>query len=208
MSDKSFLLVSLKESQSKKLAQVISNDSCRKILDFLANNEGKTETEISKKLNIPLSTVHYNLQHLLESKLVEADEFHYSEKGKEVLHFKLSNKYIIIAPREDASVMDKLKKFLPAIGIIAAISAGMHIITRFFSSAGSFTVQKASFAATRVGEMAADSVMADAAAPSAEVVTTVTQTPWFHTHFALWFLYGGLFVILLFFIWELIKSKK
>ena len=34
-----FLLVSLKEDKAKQLAQVISNESCRKILDYLADKE-------------------------------------------------------------------------------------------------------------------------------------------------------------------------
>jgi len=34
--DEKFLLVSLNEDKAKKLAQIISNDTCRKIIDFLA----------------------------------------------------------------------------------------------------------------------------------------------------------------------------
>jgi len=66
MTEESFMLVSLKESKAKKLAEVIGNDTCRKILDFLASKKSATETEISKDLNIPISTVHYNLKHLLK----------------------------------------------------------------------------------------------------------------------------------------------
>ena len=99
MAKKSFLLVSLKENKAKELAQAIANESCRKILDYLADKEDATETEISSKLNIPISTVHYNLKQLLAGSLVVVDEFHYSEKGKEVNHYKLANKYIIIAPK-------------------------------------------------------------------------------------------------------------
>ena len=92
MAKDKFILVSLKEEESKKLAQIISNDTSRKILDFLAEKEA-TESEIASKLDIPISTVHYNLQALVKGSLVEADEYHYSKKGKEVLHYKLANKY-------------------------------------------------------------------------------------------------------------------
>ena len=91
MAKNSFLLVSLKEDKAKELAQVISNASCRKILDYLAEKEDATETELAKKLGIPISTVHYNLKHLVKGGLVIVDEFHYSEKGKEVNHYKLAN---------------------------------------------------------------------------------------------------------------------
>ena len=114
MADESFLLVSLQEDQAKQLAQVISSNTSRKILDFLANTKDATESDIAKGLKVPISTVHYNLQHLLEAKLVHAEEFHYSEKGKEVLHYSLANKYVIISPKAaPESLKEKLMKILP-----------------------------------------------------------------------------------------------
>ncbi|HJX06256.1 MAG TPA: helix-turn-helix domain-containing protein, partial [Candidatus Nanoarchaeia archaeon] len=118
-----FLLVSLEENESKALAQVISNDTARKILDFLSKHESATESDISKKLDVPLSTVHYNLQALSKANLVKAEEFHYSEKGKEVLHYSLANKLIIIAPKKTSteSFKDKLKSILPVAIIVLAV---------------------------------------------------------------------------------------
>jgi len=125
MAEESFVLVSLKEDKAKKLAQVIGNETCRKILDYLATKKEVTETQISKDLNLPASTVHYNLQHLYENKLVEVDEFHYSPKGKEVNHYKLSNKFIIIAPKETPKgVLNKLKNLFP-VGILALAAGGL-----------------------------------------------------------------------------------
>ena len=88
------MVVSLKESKTKKLAQVITNDTSVKILDFLANRDNATETEIANALKAPISTVHYNLQALMDTRMVKWDEFHYSEKGKEVRHYTLANRYI------------------------------------------------------------------------------------------------------------------
>lgn len=99
MSKEKFVLVSLKEDKAKELAKVIANESCRRILDYLAENNDATETQLAEKLSFPISTVHYNLKHLLAGGLITADEYHYSEKGKEVNHYKLANKYIIIAPK-------------------------------------------------------------------------------------------------------------
>ena len=63
-----FLLVSLQGVEAKQIGQVINNDTSRKILDFLADNEA-TESELAKKLNIAISTIHYNLQALVKVKL-------------------------------------------------------------------------------------------------------------------------------------------
>ncbi|MBW2991185.1 helix-turn-helix domain-containing protein [Candidatus Woesearchaeota archaeon] len=125
MPEDPFLLVSLEESESRELAKVISNKTSRRILDLLSKKDG-TETQIAKDLKLPLSTVHYNLQHLLKSNLVKVDEFHYSEKGKEVNHYSLANKLIIIAPKKTTreSFMQKLKGILP-VGLIALATAGV-----------------------------------------------------------------------------------
>ncbi len=121
MAKQSFLLVSLQEDKAKKLAQAVTNDSCRKILDYLADKDA-TETELAEKLGLPISTVHYNLKQLAGAGLVSADEYHYSEKGKEVNHYRLANKYIIIAPKSTFGLKEKLKSILPVAFI--TISAG------------------------------------------------------------------------------------
>ncbi len=120
MPEQPFMLVSLEEAKAKKLAQVLNNETCTKILNDLAKGKDGTETEIAKRLKLPLSTVHYNLKQLVEAKLVTADEFHYSAKGREVNHYRLANKYIIIAPEEDhAGFLDTLKQFLPVTLVVA-----------------------------------------------------------------------------------------
>lgn len=131
MSEESFILVNLKESKAKKIAQVISNETAKKILDFLSKKEA-TETEISKALNLPISTVHYNLKQLREVNLIQVDEFHYSEKGKEVDHYKVSNKFVVIAPETPKinTIRKKLSRILP-VALIALAGAGfLQIINR------------------------------------------------------------------------------
>ena len=96
MTEESFLMVSLDEEKSKKLAQVLSNDTARKILDILSKQDMMTETQVAKELTIPLSTAHYNLSLLIKSDLINDNHFTYSEKGKKIIHYQLSNKYVII----------------------------------------------------------------------------------------------------------------
>src|SRR3989338_4783862 len=125
---KNFLLVSLEEKKAKKIAEVLNNSTSRKIIDHLAKKDS-TESEISKDMDIPISTVHYNLKLLQEAGLVTVEEFHYSQRGKEVNHYSLANKYIIIAPKsEDLSFLDALKKIMP----IAVIAAAVAFVMRLF----------------------------------------------------------------------------
>lgn len=131
MKEDSFILVSLKDGKSKKLAQVLTNDSSRKILDFLGRKEFSTESELASELGLPMSTVHYNLRQLSDSGFVVADEFHYSGKGKEVLHYRLANKFIVIAPKTTFGFKQKLREILPVAIAGAFIAMALRAIKAF-----------------------------------------------------------------------------
>jgi DNA-binding transcriptional ArsR family regulator len=122
-----FMLVSLQEDKAKELAKIVSNDTSKKILDYLSEKEA-TETEIAKDLGLPISTIHYNIQQLKKTGMIDAEKFHYSEKGKEVLHYKLANKYIIIAPKPVFGIKEKLRSILP----IGLIGLGVAAILQLF----------------------------------------------------------------------------
>jgi|APFre7841882654_1041346.scaffolds.fasta_scaffold40370_2 DNA-binding transcriptional ArsR family regulator len=217
MGEESFLLVSLKENKAKKLAEVIGNDTCRKILDFLAAKKSATETEISKQLSMPISTVHYNLRHLLENKLINADEFHYSEKGKEVNHYSLSNKLIIIAPQAESKFLDKLKGLLP-VGLVTLAAAGIiQLMSRFRTGVYS-TLDRTAYLSNNLalgGSQAiasapmAKGVASEAAVQAAETTTTTLRTILVQqqSSLALWFLFGALFAIIMYIVWDWIRKR-
>src|SRR3989338_11038304 len=127
MAKSNFLLVDLNEPKTKKLAETITSETSRKILNHLAEKE-ETEANIAKLLNLPISTVHYHLQKLQEANLITAKEFHYSQKGREVLHYKLANKYIIIAPKATSGLKERLKGILPAALAVLGISAVIKFV--------------------------------------------------------------------------------
>lgn len=144
MAKNNFLLLSLDDEKTKNIANVVSNKSCKKILDYLAENDDVTESQVAKDLNLAISTVHYNLKQLIESGLVLSEEFHYSKKGREVSHYKLANKVIIIAPKKEKNFSDILKNFFAITGISAGVAGVMH----FFNRSGQFVSQEtANFAA-------------------------------------------------------------
>ena len=198
MPNKNFLLLSLEDTKIKKVSNVISNESCRKILDYLSNKEA-TESELAEKLNIPISTVHYNLLQLMETELISADEYHYSQKGKEMSHYKLANKYIIIAPKKTYGIKEKLRSILP-VALIAAGTAGIIQLVRMFPQRGTFAAQNfKSVSADRVASSAAPSMEQAYGASSNAVSSTVSTLP-FWQNIALWFLIGAIFALLVYFV--------
>jgi DNA-binding transcriptional ArsR family regulator len=190
MADESFMLLSLKEGQSKRLAQVIGNETCRRILDYLADRDFTTESTAAKDLGLPLSTVHYNLKALRESGLVVADEFHYSGKGKEVPHYRLAKKYIIIAPREERGVLDRLKKLWPLAAVAVGVAAVMEAVQRFLLDSGE-----------KVAADAGVRMLAESAPRAAEEASR------FPSPVTVWFLVGTLFAIVAFALKDLVRKR-
>jgi len=209
-----FLLISLDEKKSKKIAEAINNDTGRKILDHLSKKEC-TESDMSKELNIPISTVHYNLKQLMDANLVIVDEFHYSTKGKEVNHYKLANKYIIIAPKQtDNRFMEALQKILP-LTIITAVVGGLLTGVNLFQGALNKAAVTAPEAAPMMLKTASDEVVSAASAGAganmarnAAYYGAEASRPFLQSNAVAWFFVGALSIIIIYFLYEIVKKRK
>ena len=206
MTKKNFLLLSMEDEKIKKVSNVISNESCRKILDYLSDRDS-TESELAEKLQIPISTVHYNLQQLTETGLIESTEFHYSQKGKEVSHYRLANKYIIIAPKKTFGLKEKLKSIFP----VVLIASGAALVLQYLSKSmtdvpeqpmmmAKSLAQESSIAAASA-PMAADQAQT-ASAMAAQNVSSLPQ------NIALWFFIGALFALAVFLAVKYIRKEQ
>ena len=201
MPKKNFLLLSLEDAKIKKVSNVISNDSCRKILDYLANKEA-TESELAEKLSIPISTVHYNLQQLMETGLIDAEEYHYSQKGKEINHYRLANKYIIIAPKNTYGIKEKLKSILPVVLIVSGAALVIQLVNNYLSKntvSGGQPIAEDAGVAPMMQKTAIESVQQ---APQA--VHTISP----YSNIALWFLAGAVFALLIYFIFGTMRKHN
>jgi DNA-binding transcriptional ArsR family regulator len=201
MKDETFMLLSMKDS--KNVANAMSNETAQKIISFLAEHKEATESELSKKLKIPLPTVHYNIQQLKKAKLIDAKEFFWSKKGKEMLVYKLAKKYIIISPDNSENSLSKLKSLLP-VTLLSLVGSGAIYL---------WQKSQIGFARIATDTEAAKTVFqetAGKAVPGADVATNLTSdiiTQTIGPNLALWFLAGSLFVILVFLLFSLLKKK-
>src|SRR3989344_705589 len=219
--DETFLLLSLEEQQSKELAQVISNETARKILDYLGKKNEASESQISEALDTPISTVHYNVQQLLKSKLIESKEFEWSEKGKKILYYRLAKKLIVIAPKTSESLYNQLKNLIPVTLITAFVGGLLYYFSKFsekmnvtrntFSelipasdNAVSSGAEATKGALTQIGADVEKQAGTEFVNKTTEIITQTRNV----THEALWFFIGAGLVIILLIVITLIKRKK
>ena len=97
-----YISIDLNDPRMKHLSEILGNESCKKILNLLAENEW-TETEIARELKMPLNSVDYNIKKLVNAGLIESSNHWWSVKGKKMPSYKVSNKKIIISPRRMGS---------------------------------------------------------------------------------------------------------
>ena len=118
--------------ESKKITQVISNDTARQIIGLLADAP-LSASDIAQSLQIPLTTIAYNLENLESVGLIKVDKIKYSEKGREVKIYAPVRKLIVLLPEKTdrKSVGDMLRKYL---GVILAAVFASGLIEFFMRS--------------------------------------------------------------------------
>lgn len=67
---KKYLMFSLDDERAKDLADVMSNKTSKKIVDYLAEKDASV-SDIAGDLKMPLNTVDYNVKKLLKTGLIE-----------------------------------------------------------------------------------------------------------------------------------------
>jgi DNA-binding transcriptional ArsR family regulator len=119
------LLVLPLGEESKKITQVITNDTAREIMELLAEHS-MSASDIAKKLDVPLTTIKYNLENLVEVGLIKIERIKYSEKGRQVKVYAPVRKLIVVVPEklDNGSIVDILKKYLGVI-IAAVLATGL-----------------------------------------------------------------------------------
>lgn len=182
MEEKKYILISMEDERSTHLADVLGNKTCKKIIEILAEKE-MSEKDISDNLKLPLNTTEYNLKKLIKAELIEkTSNFFWSQKGKKIPTYKLSNKSIIISPKS-SRINSKIKSILP----VALLSGlGAFLIKSFFYS-------------QKIIQERADEVLAsEFASKTSQSAILDGNILSFQSPAWIWFLAGTLFAIAIF----------
>jgi DNA-binding transcriptional ArsR family regulator len=194
-----FVVMSLEDENSRKLAKVLSNETAIKVLNKLAEKR-HSATELAKLLSIPVSTMQYNLDLLKESGMIKETAYRYSEKGKRVSYYEPVKKFIIIAPeKEKTSVLNMIKNniMIPVSLLLAAVvGLGLQPF---------FNMQQPESLAAGVAVKAAECIGGDpygeCGTPLAAITAPATIEPW------LIFLIGGIVTIIIMLLLSYIKNR-
>jgi inhibitor of cysteine peptidase len=126
MTEDKFILMGLDDENSKNIAEVLGNKTCKKILDYLADVKEASEKDIADNISMNLNTVEYNLKKLVKSGLVVSKNFFWSVKGRKIPMYRLAKKHIIIGTKRPS--LSSIKNLLPiflALAVVAILLLGI-----------------------------------------------------------------------------------
>jgi len=119
---------------SRKITQILSNETSLKILELLGK-KSMSATNIAEELKLPLTTVKYNLDSLVESDLIKVKQIKWSQKGRQVKIYESVEKLIVLVPSRSTmdklSIINLLQKYIGVIGAAVFAAAGIEYLSAY-----------------------------------------------------------------------------
>lgn len=119
---------------SRKITQILSNETSLKILELLGK-KSMSATNIAEELKLPLTTVKYNLDSLVESDLIKVKQIKWSQKGRQVKIYESVEKLIVLVPSRSSvdklSIISLLQKYIGVIGAAVFAAAGIEYLSAY-----------------------------------------------------------------------------
>jgi DNA-binding transcriptional ArsR family regulator len=123
--------------ESRKITQILSNETSLKILELLGK-KSMSATSIAEELKLPLTTVKYNLDSLIESDLIKVKQIKWSQKGRQVKIYESVEKLIVLVPSKSSidklSIINLLQKYIWVIGAAFFAAAGIEYFSAYMKA--------------------------------------------------------------------------
>lgn len=116
--------------EAQKIAKAMASATANDILNLLSNEGPLTATDISEKMNMPLTSLKYHLENLLDAGLIEVVNTRWSEKGKQMKIYGIVEKDIIIKPKKKSEAAKIAGKYGVAAAVSLIICAGIPLLSR------------------------------------------------------------------------------
>ncbi|WP_456420465.1 ArsR/SmtB family transcription factor [Thermococcus sp.] len=130
-------VLDITDKRARELAQILANDKAVAILKVLQERE-LSISEISRELNMAISTVSYHIDKMLRVGLVEVSGKKYGKRLQEVKLYRASNRPILLLPSpiESEKKRHLFNRFkVITLTLAVGISSLVYEIARRFSSA-------------------------------------------------------------------------
>jgi DNA-binding transcriptional ArsR family regulator len=112
------------DDRANKIAKAMASNTASDILGVLNNGE-QTSSEIAHRLGIPITTVSYHIDNLLDAGMIRVAKTRWSKKGREVKVYDLSDQLVIMAsPKTDIRSLLLKYASLFSILIVATVLLG------------------------------------------------------------------------------------
>ncbi|HON81100.1 MAG TPA: winged helix-turn-helix domain-containing protein [Methanoregulaceae archaeon] len=184
------------DERAQKIGKAISSQTAGDILTILSQGP-KTASDLTGLLSIPMGTLKYHIDNLLEAGLIEISETRYSVKGREVKVYRLKDQLVIVAPKV-TSIRSILLKYASLFVIVVLASLAVLAILSLFR----FPQDMAGTPTFSQDGRGGAGMLAEKA-PGAEPVAADRVV-----NLALAFFLGGCMVALLLFLHEAYKLQK
>jgi DNA-binding transcriptional ArsR family regulator len=184
------------DERAQKIAKAMASQTANDILTLLAAGT-KSLTDITEQLNLPLTTVKYHTENMLDAGLLTVTETRYSIKGREVRMYALTDQILIVAPKQ-TNIRALLLKYSSLFGIVIAGTLTIVALAPLLSS------QTATEAAPMMAAREASGAGVYAAKTMADTGVVQEVSP----DLALAFFCGGVFVIFVLLCYEAYLWKK
>lgn len=195
------------DERAQKIGKAIASQSANDILHALREHS-RTAGDLTSFLGMPMGTVKYHLENLLEAGLIEVRETRYSVKGREIKVYGLRDQLLIVAPAIQ-NIRSILLKYATLFAIIILASLAAHammpVLTPPPGMAGG-SGESASQAAGDISTFQAEKNIGPLAEPAIRMGHEVMQGVPFDPVLA--FFIGGCLVILILLLYEVALWRR
>ena len=106
-------IISSEDEKIKLIGEIFSNDSSRKILKLISNDNEMTANEIAQKNKMSLALVTHHLRRMQTAGMVKITKIGISVKGQDMKYYLATKQSFLIIPPEKTthSIFKSLQKF-------------------------------------------------------------------------------------------------
>jgi DNA-binding transcriptional ArsR family regulator len=118
---------------SEKTAKILSNKTARKILESL--DKKKSISQIAKDLNLPLTTVDYNISQLTKAGLIKSGYYKWSKRGNKMKLYEPVGEIFVFAPeKKQPAIIEALNRAIIPVVLTVAGGFGWIVQKLFYST--------------------------------------------------------------------------